>query len=101
MAGRCARATWRGSTRKRAVPEAATHVVVLGVLMGGIAIYEGPQRIAKTGTEKLLAGMILSNEPGYYRGGEGRKEGAIRMLRVLRAPGPPPFTWRPPRTEDT
>lgn len=39
--------------------------------------------------------------PGYYRGGEGRKEGAIRMLRVLRAPGPVPFTWRPPRTEDT
>lgn len=39
--------------------------------------------------------------PGYYRGGEGRKEGALRMLRVLRAPGPPPFTWRPPRTEDT
>ena len=39
--------------------------------------------------------------PGYYRGGEGRKEGAIRMLRVLRAPGPPPFTWRPPRTEAT
>lgn len=39
--------------------------------------------------------------PGYYRGGEGRKEGAIRMLRVLRAPGQVPYTWRPPRTEDT
>jgi ribosomal-protein-alanine N-acetyltransferase len=39
--------------------------------------------------------------PGYYRGGEGRKEGALRMLRVLRAPGPVPYTWRPPRTEDT
>ena len=26
--------------------------------------------------------------PGYYRSGEGRKEGALRMLRVLRAPGP-------------
>ena len=38
--------------------------------------------------------------PGYYRG-EGRKEGALRMLRVLRAPGPVPYTWRPPRTEDT
>ena len=38
--------------------------------------------------------------PGYYRG-EGRKEGALRMLRVLRAPGPIPYTWRPPRTEDT
>ena len=39
--------------------------------------------------------------PGYYRGGEGRKEGALRMLRVLRTPGPAPFTWRPPKTEDT
>ncbi len=38
--------------------------------------------------------------PGYYRS-EGRKEGALRMLRVLRTPGPVPYTWRPPRTEDT
>jgi len=39
--------------------------------------------------------------PGYYRGVEGgRKEGALRMLRVLRVPGPVPYTWRPPRTED-
>jgi [ribosomal protein S18]-alanine N-acetyltransferase len=38
--------------------------------------------------------------PGYYRSGEGRKEGALRMLRVLRAPGPVPFTWRPPKTSD-
>lgn len=34
-----------------------------------LAVHEGPQRIAKTGTEKLLAGMILSNEPGYYKEG--------------------------------
>jgi Xaa-Pro aminopeptidase len=32
-----------------------------------LAVHEGPQRIAKTGTEKLLEGMILSNEPGYYK----------------------------------
>jgi len=38
--------------------------------------------------------------PGYYRSGEGRKEGALRMLRVLRTPGPMPYTWRPPKTED-
>ena len=39
--------------------------------------------------------------PGYYRGVEGgRKEGALRMLRVLRVPGPVPYTWRPPKTED-
>jgi Xaa-Pro aminopeptidase len=34
-----------------------------------LSVHEGPQRIAKTGTQKLLAGMILSNEPGYYREG--------------------------------
>lgn len=46
-----------------------------------LAVHEGPQRIAKAaggqaGTEQeLMAGMILSNEPGYYNtsepGGEG------------------------------
>jgi len=34
-----------------------------------LSVHEGPQRIAKTGTQKLLAGMILSNEPGYYKEG--------------------------------
>ena len=34
--------------------------------------------------------------PGYYRSGEGRKEGALRMLRVLRLPGPLPAAWQPP-----
>jgi Xaa-Pro aminopeptidase len=34
-----------------------------------LAVHEGPQRIARTGTEKLLEGMILSNEPGYYKEG--------------------------------
>jgi Xaa-Pro aminopeptidase len=34
-----------------------------------LSVHEGPQRLSKTGTEKLLAGMILSNEPGYYKPG--------------------------------
>jgi len=40
-----------------------------------LAVHEGPQRIAKprggqTGTEQeIIAGMILSNEPGYYKTG--------------------------------
>ena len=40
-----------------------------------LSVHEGPQRIAKTsgaqgGTmEELKAGMILSNEPGYYKAG--------------------------------
>ncbi|WP_430913246.1 M24 family metallopeptidase [Methylobacterium sp. sgz302541] len=32
-----------------------------------LSVHEGPQRIAKTGTVALQPGMILSNEPGYYR----------------------------------
>ncbi|MGX7896376.1 aminopeptidase P family protein [Tsuneonella sp. HG222] len=41
-----------------------------------LAVHEGPQRIAKAaggqaGTgQELMAGMILSNEPGYYKTGE-------------------------------
>ncbi len=35
-----------------------------------LSVHEGPQRIAKTGTTPLEAGMIVSNEPGYYKAGE-------------------------------
>jgi Xaa-Pro aminopeptidase len=34
-----------------------------------LSVHEGPQRLAKSGTVPLKAGMILSNEPGYYREG--------------------------------
>lgn len=34
-----------------------------------LSVHEGPQRIAKTGHAALEAGMIVSNEPGYYRDG--------------------------------
>ncbi len=32
-----------------------------------LSVHEGPQRISKLGTTALVPGMILSNEPGYYR----------------------------------
>ncbi|WP_193391531.1 aminopeptidase P family protein [Erythrobacter sp. SG61-1L] len=41
-----------------------------------LSVHEGPQRIAKArgaqagGEQELLPGMILSNEPGYYKTGE-------------------------------
>ncbi|MCX7898551.1 MAG: M24 family metallopeptidase C-terminal domain-containing protein, partial [Methylocystis sp.] len=35
-----------------------------------LSVHEGPQRISKLGTTPLAPGMILSNEPGYYRAGE-------------------------------
>ena len=35
-----------------------------------LSVHEGPQRIAKSGGTALEEGMILSNEPGYYKAGE-------------------------------
>jgi Xaa-Pro aminopeptidase len=35
-----------------------------------LSVHEGPQRIAKTGHAALEPGMLLSNEPGYYKPGE-------------------------------
>ena len=33
-------------------------------------VHEGPASLSKRGTERLVTGMLLSNEPGYYRQGE-------------------------------
>ncbi|HKH80596.1 MAG TPA: aminopeptidase P family protein [Methylovirgula sp.] len=35
-----------------------------------LSVHEGPQRIAKLGGAALESGMILSNEPGYYKAAE-------------------------------
>jgi Xaa-Pro aminopeptidase len=35
-----------------------------------LCVHEGPARIAKTGGVPLKPGMILSDEPGYYKAGE-------------------------------
>ncbi|MGZ2258375.1 aminopeptidase P family protein [Roseobacter sp. A03A-229] len=34
-----------------------------------LSVHEGPQRLARTSHVPIEAGMILSNEPGYYREG--------------------------------
>jgi Xaa-Pro aminopeptidase len=34
-----------------------------------LSVHEGPQRISKLGATALEPGMILSNEPGYYKAG--------------------------------
>ncbi|NTJ42766.1 aminopeptidase P family protein [Agrobacterium larrymoorei] len=35
-----------------------------------LSVHEGPQRISRVSQQEILPGMILSNEPGYYRPGE-------------------------------
>ncbi len=47
-----------------------------------LGVHEGPQRIAKAvNTQPLLPGMIVSNEPGYYR--EGHWGIRIETLQVV------------------
>ena len=53
-----------------------------------LSVHEGPQRIAKTGKEELRTGMILSNEPGYYR--QGHYGIRIENLIAVTAPEPVP-----------
>jgi len=35
-----------------------------------LSVHEGPQSLSRYGMEVLVPGMILSNEPGYYRNGQ-------------------------------
>lgn len=35
-----------------------------------LSVHEGPQRLSRLGTTPLEPGMILSNEPGFYKPGE-------------------------------
>lgn len=59
-----------------------------------LGVHEGPQRIAKAvNTQPLLTGMILSNEPGYYR--EGHWGIRIETLQVVTEPAPIPGGERP------
>ena len=53
-----------------------------------LCVHEGPQRLARTGEVALEPGMILSNEPGYYR--EGAFGIRIENLLVVQPAAPLP-----------
>lgn len=53
-----------------------------------LGVHEGPQRIAKApNSQALKPGMILSNEPGYYKTGEF----GIRIENLIVVTEPPPI----------
>ena len=52
-----------------------------------LSVHEGPARISKLGTAPLAAGMVLSNEPGYYK---TAAYGIRTENLVLIVPAPPP-----------
>ena len=54
-----------------------------------LSVHEGPARISKLGTVALKRGMILSNEPGYYKTGAYgiRIENLVLVVEAPAAPG--------------
>ena len=54
-----------------------------------LSVHEGPARISKLGTTALKAGMILSNEPGYYKTGAYgiRIENLVLVIGAAAVPG--------------
>ena len=58
----------------------------VGVYLG---VHEGPQRISRVSQVPLQPGMILSNEPGYYREGAFgiRIENLIHVVEAVRPEG--------------
>ncbi len=57
-----------------------------------LSVHEGPQRISRVSDEPLQPGMILSNEPGYYRDGAFgiRIENLIAVREAPALPGGDP-----------
>ncbi len=53
-----------------------------------LGVHEGPQSISRRGMTALQPGMIVSNEPGYYR--EGAYGIRIENLLLVREPDVPP-----------
>ncbi|MEK7244498.1 MAG: M24B family metallopeptidase, partial [Pseudomonadota bacterium] len=59
-----------------------------------LGVHEGPQRIAKSGNAvALLPGMVVSDEPGYYKTGSFGIR--IENLLAVRREKPPPRAERP------
>jgi Xaa-Pro aminopeptidase len=54
-----------------------------------LSVHEGPARISKLGNTPLKRGMILSNEPGYYKAGAYgiRIENLVLVVEGPEAPG--------------
>jgi Xaa-Pro aminopeptidase len=54
-----------------------------------LSVHEGPARISKLGTAALKPGMILSNEPGYYKTGAYgiRIENLVLVVAAAPVPG--------------
>ena len=52
-----------------------------GMVLAMSCAHEGPASISKRGSQEILKGMILSNEPGYYENKFGvRQENLVHVV---------------------
>ena len=60
-----------------------------------LSVHEGPQRLSRISQVPLAEGMILSNEPGYYREGAFgiRLENLVAVRRAQMPDGADPRDW--------
>lgn len=60
-----------------------------------LSVHEGPQRLSRVSQVPLAEGMILSNEPGYYREGEFgiRLENLVTVRKARPLPGADARDW--------
>jgi ribosomal protein S18 acetylase RimI-like enzyme len=82
--------------RRRGIARRLVEWLVESARTAGIATIHLELRASNDAAKRFYHALEFSETvlvPGYYLG----KEAALRMLRVLRQPGPAPLTWRPPR----
>ena len=94
----------RPSHRRLGIGQRLLEWLLESARVAGIASIHLELRAVNDSARRFYRAMAFHETvlvPGYYRGGEGRKEGALRMLRVLRQPGPVPYTWHPPRSKES
>jgi ribosomal protein S18 acetylase RimI-like enzyme len=84
--------------RRRGIARRLVEWLVESARTAGIATIHLELRASNHAAKRFYHVLEFSETvlvPGYYLG----KEAALRMLRVLRQPGPAPLTWRPPRLD--
>jgi len=81
--------------RRRGIGRALVHWLVESALTAGIASIHLELRAGNQAAMRFYRALGFSETvlvSGYY----GGRESALRMIRLLRSPGPLPLAWRPP-----
>lgn len=81
--------------RRRGIGRALVDWLVESALTAGIASIHLELRSGNQAAKRFYRALGFSETvlvPGYY----GGREAALRMIRLLRSPGPLPLAWRPP-----